>query len=407
LQNHRGERLNDPGAPRVVIAYTEEMRYPASQGNAKIYYISMELIRRGNSVTWARLGPTSGHWEKDGIEFVSIGRLCHPAISPWLQLIQLTSYCRKTRASCVYLDDWMFLREYPGQRLFFQMGLRALGIKCVCDQRDPYIDFEIAQGRLKERSWEHTKLAFMYRLIFEFTDLSIFPSRVYEEEMRNRGLSAWNSLGVIRGVDIDRFKDTGEGTKIRTNLGLEGKFVIGWFGTMLPYRSIEEALIPLIENAATKIPNAHFLIGGFGPLQSDFEKLKERHPDANLTLLGYVPYEDMPKYVSACDVLLCPLSAKYRFTLNASPLKILESVAVGRPIIATSINVRDSDYKDIKGVIWTGTGYEDFLQSLDFVHKNYRRYREEAERQAEDFEAFSTRSRIAELVDGIEKCCSR
>lgn len=385
--------------------FTGEMKYPADMGNAKVYYVSLELARRGRKATWALLGPDSDHWEKDGLEFAKVGRPGHRIIGPWLQLMRLLSYCRKSEASCVYVDDWLFLRFHPGQQLLFHVGLKALGIGCVFDQRDPFIDLEIAEGKLKEGSWEHRRLTLTYRLISKFTDLSIFPSEVYEEEMRNRRLSSRNSLGAIRGVDIQQFKDRGEGKMVHSQLGLKGKFVIGWFGMMLPFRLIEEVLIPLIENAGTKIPNAHFLIGGFGALQDRFLSLQERRPDASMTLLGYVPYQDLPKYLSACDVLLCPVNTDHRITLYSSPLKILESIAVGRPIIATSLKVRDRDYKGIKGVVWTDMTYENFLQSLDAVHGDYARYREEAQWQAENFESFSTVSTIAKIVTAIEEFC--
>jgi glycosyltransferase involved in cell wall biosynthesis len=358
-------------------------------------------------VVWAGRSTSSDHWKRDGVEFVTIGKIFRPLFSPWLQLIRLLAFCHRTDASCVYLDDWMFLRESPVQRLFFQVGLRVLGIACICDQRDPYIDFEIAQGRLEEGSWKHMKLAFIHRLSLDFTDLSVFPSKVYMEEMRNRGHSARNSIGVIRGVDIEQFRDRGEGSTVRARLGLEGKFIVGWFGMMLPYRSIDGIVLPMIEKAASRIPEAHFIVGGFGPMLQDFKTFKEKHPEANMTLLGYVPYEDMAMYLSACDVLLCTLNTAYKFTTNTTPLKILESVAVGRPVIATSINARYYDYKDIRGVVWTGTTCEDFLKCLEAVHKDYAQYREEAERQAENFEDFSTQSRVKEIVDGIEKCCRR
>ena len=400
-----GERLSNDGSRRVVFVFTAEMDYPPVSGNTKAHYVSLELARRGVKVIWARMGPETDHWEQDGREFAKVGRPGNRTTGPWLQLMRLLSFCRKSQASCVYLDDWLFLRFFPGQQLAFQIGLKVLGIGCVFDQRDPFIDIEVGLGNLQEGSWRHKQLILIYRLIAKFTDLTIFPSQVYEAEIRAQGLSSRRSLGVIRGVDPRQFRDREEKRAIRAQLGLDGKFVIGWFGMMLPIRLIDEVLIPLIENLGTKIPNAHFLIGGFGVLEDRFQSLKERRPDAMMTLLGNVPYGELPKYLSACDVLLSPINTDHKITLYSSPIKILESVAVGRPIIASSIKVRESDYKDIKGIVWTGMSYDDFLDSLMAVHADYARYREEAERQAKHFEAFSITSTIAKIADGVEESC--
>jgi glycosyltransferase involved in cell wall biosynthesis len=57
---------------------------------------------------------------------------------------------------------------------------------------------------------------------------------------------------------------------------------------------------------------------------------------SNVTLLGHVPYDDLPAYLHEADVLLIP----YVFndaTRAVSPLKFFEYLATGRPIVASPL----------------------------------------------------------------------
>jgi glycosyltransferase involved in cell wall biosynthesis len=382
------------------------MTYPAAMGNIKVELISKGLLRKGFKVTWAQMDQPQKSWEQDGFTFANVGGTGglegHDFFNILKRILKLLAFCRKSKGDCIYLDDWMFLRENPGLRLIFHVLLRTIGIKTIFDQRDPYIDFNIAVGKIKEGSWEQRRLTIIYRLISRFTDLSIFPSKVYEEDMRSRGLSSKSSLGIFRGVDTSLFKDTGQGSEIREKLGIQEKFVVGWFGMMHGNRRIEEVIVPLIEGAATYIPNIHFLIGGKGELETKFIELESREPDLPMHNLGFVPYRQLPGCIAACDVLLCPLKTDDRFSRHASPLKILEALAIGRPVIATETEVSKKDFSGLRGVIWTGMEYDEFLKSLIAAHDGYEHFLEEARGQALNFQEFSSDAAINRIVCRIE-----
>jgi len=397
--------MRSAGKLHIAFVSSKEMHYPPDVDYNKVYYISREFIKRGAKVTWLEMSQTSERWQKDGINFVKLGAKCPRLVCQMLQLLQMASFCRTSKVDCVYSDEWLFQRESPLQRLIFQIGSRTAGIRYVFDQRDPFIDYEVARGVLKEGSWRHKVLRFSYRLDFEFTDLAIFPSEIYAAEFSIKGIPEGKKMGVIRGVDKQLFNPQVDGQAKRAGLGLEGKFVVGWFGMMQPYRQIEEVVIPLIERAGESIPNIHFLIGGLGELSDKFVQLQKSRPDLGMTFLGFVPYANLPEHLAACDVLLCPLNTARHFAKYASPLKVLESLAVGRPIIATETKVREGDFKDLQGVIWTGPDCKGFMDSLMMVHADYAHYREQAAEQALDFDRYTLESTISKIVDAVEKLC--
>ncbi|MDD1773869.1 MAG: glycosyltransferase, partial [Methanomassiliicoccales archaeon] len=349
--------MNDSRRFHIVFVYSRSMPYPPSVDNIKAYYVSQEFVRRGAKVTWLQIGDVPAKWEEDGIEFVKMGSPAHRLIRMPIQLIQMIAFCRSTDVDCVYSDEWLFFRGDLINRLLFQIGLKILGVRYALDQRDPFVDYEIAKGNLKEGSWRHRRLELLNNLALRLTDLAIFPSETYADELRSRGLPAKNSIGTIRGVDDQQFNPQVDGSTIRSSLGLNDKFVVGWFGMMTHYRQLEEVVIPLIEKARDFIPDIHFLIGGHGDLEGAFSRLKDSRPDLGMTVLGFVPYPRLPEHLAACDVLLGPLNTQYRLISLTSPLKIMESLAVGRPIIATETKVSKGDYRDLAGVVWTGGDY--------------------------------------------------
>lgn len=394
--------MKETGDFHIIFVYSRNMPYPPTVDNIKVYYVSREFVGRGAKVTWLQAGDVSAKWEKDGIEFVKIGPWGPRLINPFVQLIRMVAFCRSTDANCVYADEWLFFRRKQLNRLFLQIGLRIVGVKYVLDQRDPYIDFEIARGDLKEGSCRHRYRELLNNLTFRLTDLAIFPSEIYADEFRRRGLPAKTSLGAVRGIDDQRFNPQVDGSKIRSDLGLQNKFVVGWFGMMLPYRQLEEVMIPLIEKGRDFIPEIHFLIGGSGMLRSAFSRLQNSRPDLGMTILDSVPYARLPEHLAACDVLLGPLNTSHRLTSLTSSLKILESLAIGRPIIATETKVSKGDYKDLVGVVWTGPDYDSFREALIEVHRRYDFYRDLAFKQAQDFDRYALKSTISKIANAIE-----
>jgi glycosyltransferase involved in cell wall biosynthesis len=53
--------------------------------------------------------------------------------------------------------------------------------------------------------------------------------------------------------------------------------------------------------------------------------------------IGQVPYSDISKYASKCDVFIAPFPENEHYSFYMSPLKIFEYMASKKPIIATDL----------------------------------------------------------------------
>ena len=237
-------------------------------------------------------------------------------------------------------------------------------------------------------------------MIHLLADLIILPSKDYQDDLVAQGIPRSKVLGIFRGIDIDTFNSSAEQGLVRKSLAIEGKFVIGWFGIMHRFRLVREVIIPIIEQVET-IPNAHILIGGDGPLRDEFISLKRRKPELPFTLVDFIPYQDLPSHIAACDILLCPVDPRYRLTRLALWLKVIESLAAGRPVLATRAQASLNAYGDLQGIIWVDKKLESFLKVLKNFTRNFSSYPRAAARQAEDLKDYSIGSSMPMVAERI------
>jgi glycosyltransferase involved in cell wall biosynthesis len=140
---------------------------------------------------------------------------------------------------------------------------------------------------------------------------------------------------IPNGVDLERFAP-GEEAQLRKRLGLEGKLVLGFVGFVREWHHAD-AIIDMM--AGPDLPaNSHFLIVGDGPVKDALEAQARRlGVSERLIITGIVPREEVAHYVRCFDVALQPHVVAY-----ASPLKLLEYMALGRAIVApTTDNIRE------------------------------------------------------------------
>ena len=375
----------------------------------KVFYVSKELVRRGASVSWLQFGSEDRRKRVEGIEFVSLRiQVLFGPIRHLSMIFAILLFCLSSGVNVVYIDEWLMFRSEVFWQLVLRIFLRIAGLRTVFDLRDPYVDYQIAYGKLRYGSFKHALLRIQYALIYRLTDLIVLPSEIYAESyVHEEGIPPAKVIGIPRGIDSDLFNPKVDSQIIKKRLDLYGKFVIGWFGMMHKYRMVDEVIIPVIRNVRSFIPNAYVLIGGKGELLRSFEDLKAQEPDFPFTILGLIPYSDLPSYIAACDVLLCPVNPSFRFTRNSVWLKILESLAVGRPIVATKTGLATGDFKDLKAIIWTAPNLQSFLEALKEVHENYSHYIALASAQALEFQNYATKLTISRLVDRIEQVARR
>ena len=93
----------------------------------------------------------------------------------------------------------------------------------------------------------------------------------------------------------------------------------------------------LLSKLAKKNPSANFiLIGPVWEGAADNNALRRLQRNRNVTLLGAVPYEELPAHVHEADVLVIPY-VENDATRAVFPLKLFEYLATGKPVVASTL----------------------------------------------------------------------
>ncbi len=160
----------------------------------------------------------------------------------------------------------------------------------------------------------------------------VVVSQVLKDELVQQGIESKKIIVNPNGVDIDIFNAPllkAERKSIRKQLGIEDKNVFGFIGTFGAWHGIE-----VILDMIPKLPDAHFLLIGSGPL---LHKIQNKNFN-NVTLVGSIAYKDAPRYLSACDVFLSPTQPNpdgSRFF--GSPTKLFEYMSMAKPVIVSDL----------------------------------------------------------------------
>jgi glycosyltransferase involved in cell wall biosynthesis len=390
---------------KVAFLFDKKPSYPPDFNNMKCYYVSEEMTKRGIDVIWLNMDAKDRVKMGGSIDFVGLRVPSFRILSILLIGFQIITYCLVNSVRIVYIDAWFYSRDSPFRQLLTIVSLRVFGVGVVVDQRDPYLDFEVARGAVQPGTFKHGLLKAHERATLYACNLLVLPSKAYENLLRSEGAPPGRVKGFFRGVDLKRFNPSVDGSRVRMQLGLEQRFVVGWFGIMYGYRQVNEVLIPLAQSVATIVPNGRMILGGKGPLEGTLRDAKGGDMGAEFDFVGAVEYSVLPQYLSACDVLLCPINTQFRFTRHSNWLKILEGLAVGVPVIATKTEASVVDLGSLKGIVWTGEGLADFRASIENTYKNLKQIKGTARKQAEDLSEFSIEKTIPTIVDQVLQAC--
>jgi glycosyltransferase involved in cell wall biosynthesis len=86
-------------------------------------------------------------------------------------------------------------------------------------------------------------------------------------------------------------------------------------------------------------------------------------------ITGHVPYEKIPEYLSAIDVFIAPYPHIEPFYF--SPLKIIEAMAAGKPVLASAQGQISELIQDgVNGCLFPPGHKEIFLEKLKLLGEN-------------------------------------
>jgi hypothetical protein len=151
----------------------------------------------------------------------------------------------------------------------------------------------------------------------------------FKDNLVSRGIDGSKIEVVTNGVDLSQFKPRSKDPALERQLGLEGKFVVGYIGTHGLAHALETVL-----DAAERLRGTDvvFLLLGDGARKQALREDAARRGLDNVVFIDTVPKAEVPRYWSILDVSLIHLQKTELFT-TVIPSKLFESMGMGLPVL--------------------------------------------------------------------------
>ncbi len=152
------------------------------------------------------------------------------------------------------------------------------------------------------------------------------------------------------GVNSDFFLESTKGCR---STGETSLITFFYHGSLYKRRGVD-----LLVNAYAELPTgirnkSRFVIVGAG---EGFDELQDQvaalELQEKIELRGFVPYEQIPMHIAEADICICPLPDYPEWNVS-SPLKVLEYMASGKPMILTPIPAHKDVLDGEPFVVWS------------------------------------------------------
>lgn len=230
----------------------------------------------------------------------------------------------------------------------------------------------------------------------------IVVTNSFKEKIILKGIPEEKIEVILNGANSDLYKPKEKNNSLISELGLEGKFILGYVGTHGMAHKLDFVLDCAKKLRNTK-PNYHFLFIGNGAEKDALLEKVYSENLTNVTMMDSVTKDEVPGYLSILDASIINLR-KCELFKTVIPSKIFESAAMQIPIL---IGV-DGEARGIVEEFNAGLFYEpenmtSFLSQLDQITKkeNIENLKKGCKKLAEAFDRKKLAGEMFDLISRI------
>ena len=199
------------------------------------------------------------------------------------------------------------------------------------------------------------------------SDAIICPSNVTRDYIASLGLSRKLVTVIPNGVSPSDFPVT----PLPSREGREP--VLLYIGTLADWQGLDiviKALQKILEQQPVKLQ----IIGHGRSRQRKMlaKQIRKLGLDEHVIVQPAVPHHEIPALVSQADICVAPLGLNDRnVTQGACPIKVLEYMAAGRPLLASNMPiVRELVREDVDGLLFSPNDPDDLARQANALLKD-------------------------------------
>lgn len=232
-----------------------------------------------------------------------------------------------------------------------------LGIKCVYELRELWNESIMLQKPEVLHSDIVKMISSQEKNIMANSDKIIVLNDT--QNIQNGKIETLYDCTYINDLDMDIRNE------LMTKYNLDGKFIIGFIGSLTVYQNIEHILkcIKLMDD-----DNVMFIIIGDGPHKSSIiDYVKSNGLSDKVLCLGKLSYDEAINYYNVFDVCVYPRKKCELYELKSS-YKVIEAMSHGKPVIVTNLKAMSEIIIDNEnGLLCNPDDINDLLEKIKMV----------------------------------------
>jgi glycosyltransferase involved in cell wall biosynthesis len=204
----------------------------------------------------------------------------------------------------------------------------------VFEVRDLWPESLVAVGAGSEDSLLHHSLSAIAGFLYKRSNQIAVVTPAFKDHLIHHWRVPADKIAVVEnGVETNLFaaQPPASDQALRRELGVEGKFLTSYIGTMGNAHGLE-TLLDAASQLQEQNPDVLFLLIGEGAEKQRIKALAQSRGLSNVRFLDQQPREKIPAFISASDACLVLLKKTDVFK-TVIPTKMLEFMSCARPVI--------------------------------------------------------------------------
>jgi len=261
-----------------------------------------------------------------------------------------------------------YLYALPALRLGKKRGL-----KTIYEVRGIWEESAVAEGKIEANSTKYFRRRRGEDKAIALADRIVVLSQALAEELKHRGVAKEKIKLIPNAVDCSSFQPQSKSKEIEERYNLKGKVVLGYIGTLRKMEGLQNVISLFPRLLEKKVP-LHFLIVGFGEYQIKLEEqVKQLDLESSVTFTGAVAPDKILPYYSVMDMVVFP-RLKLRVTELVTPLKPLEAMAMGKPVLASRVGgLTEYCLDQVNSLTFSPEPGEEFIQLIEELAKDVQK----------------------------------
>ena len=200
------------------------------------------------------------------------------------------------------------------------------------------------------------------------------------------------------GVDPEKFRKIDDPT-VREKYAIPGNMpVIGFTGYFAEWHRIDL----LIEAVQSCTRDVRLLLIGKGPaaIEEQLRKLASTKNQERIIFTGPVSYDDIPRFLSACDILAVPQDDIQN---HRSPIKLFEYMAMEKPVMVSKVGQLAQVINDGENGLVFENNVKDLTSKLSILMDDPALCSRLAERARTDvMKRYTWKANVQRIIDALE-----